>query len=144
MPDAAGDDGVASIGIGLILALVAVLLAREAKGLLIGESADPALIAQIRSMIEGRVEITAVNHVRTVHTAPDAVFVAISADWGRARRVGLGGHLPPMFSDLDVETLTAHARTQVAAFKVPKRIEFLDDLPRNASGKILKRELRDA
>lgn len=50
----------------------------------------------------------------------------------------------PEATDLDVETLTAHARTQVAAFKVPKRIEFLDDLPRNASGKILKRELRDA
>lgn len=33
-----------------------------------------------------------------------ASVVAISADWGRARRVGLGGHLPPMFSDLDVET----------------------------------------
>lgn len=81
-------DGVASIGIGLILALVAVLLAREAKGLLIGESADPALIAQIRSMIEGRVEITAVNHVRTIHTAPDAVFVAISADFDDRLLVG--------------------------------------------------------
>ena len=48
----------------------------------------------------------------------------------------------PEASDLDVETLTEHARTQVASFKVPKQIEFIDDLPRNASGKILKRELR--
>lgn len=45
-------------------------------------------------------------------------------------------------TDLTAEALTEHARGQVAAFKVPKQIEFLDDLPRNASGKILKRELR--
>lgn len=41
------------------------------------------------------------------------------------------------------EELRAHVRERLAAFKVPKRIAFLDDLPRNASGKILKRELRD-
>ncbi|MDX1892074.1 type I polyketide synthase [Mycolicibacterium sp. 050158] len=32
---------------------------------------------------------------------PVATVVAISADWGRARQLGLGGHLPPMFSDLE-------------------------------------------
>ncbi|MET0365019.1 MAG: cation diffusion facilitator family transporter, partial [Sphingobium sp.] len=74
-------DGVASIAIGLILATVAVLLAREAKGLLIGESADPVLIGKIWAILDERPQISAVNHVRTIHTAPDAVFVAISADF---------------------------------------------------------------
>jgi cation diffusion facilitator family transporter len=74
-------DGVASILIGLILAAVATLLAREAKGLLIGERANPELIRQIRAMLEAEAGITAVNHVRTIHTAPDRVFVAISADF---------------------------------------------------------------
>jgi cation diffusion facilitator family transporter len=74
-------DGVASIAIGLILAGVAVLLAREAKGLLIGESADPAIIAVVWAILDKRPQISAVNHVRTIHTAPDAVFVAISADF---------------------------------------------------------------
>ncbi len=74
-------DGIASILIGLILAALAVLLAREAKGLIIGESADPSLVAQLRAALEGVPEITSVNHVRTIHTAPDAVFVAISADF---------------------------------------------------------------
>ncbi len=39
--------------------------------------------------------------------------------------------------------LIAHAREKLAHFKAPKRVLFVDELPRNASGKILKRELRD-
>jgi cation diffusion facilitator family transporter len=74
-------DGVASVAIGLILALVAMLLAREAKGLLIGESADPVLLAGIWSELEGRAGVASVNHVRAVHTSPEVVFVAISADF---------------------------------------------------------------
>ncbi|MER0444147.1 acyl-CoA synthetase [Streptomyces sp. Edi4] len=39
--------------------------------------------------------------------------------------------------------LIDHVRALLAPFKTPKRVLFVDDLPRNASGKILKRELRD-
>jgi len=39
--------------------------------------------------------------------------------------------------------LIDHAREHLAHFKAPKRVVFVDELPRNASGKILKRELRD-
>lgn len=39
--------------------------------------------------------------------------------------------------------LIDHARERLAHFKAPKRVVFVDGLPRNASGKILKRELRD-
>jgi cation diffusion facilitator family transporter len=81
-------DGVASIVIGSILGLVAALLAREAKGLLIGESADPKLIAGIWAALERRRGITAINHVRTIHTSPDAVFAAISADFDDPMPVG--------------------------------------------------------
>ncbi|KUO07402.1 acyl-CoA synthetase [Streptomyces sp. DSM 15324] len=41
------------------------------------------------------------------------------------------------------DELLAHAREKLASFKAPKRVVFVDELPRNASGKILKRELRD-
>jgi fatty-acyl-CoA synthase len=41
------------------------------------------------------------------------------------------------------EDLIAHAREKLPHFKAPKRVLFVDELPRNASGKILKRELRD-
>jgi fatty-acyl-CoA synthase len=39
--------------------------------------------------------------------------------------------------------LVDHCRTRLARFKVPKEIAFLDALPRNPSGKVLKRELRE-
>lgn len=74
-------DGYASVAIGVVLAMVSVLLARESKGLLIGERADPAVIDAVRTVIAAHHAITAVNHIRTIHTAPDRVFVAVSADF---------------------------------------------------------------
>ena len=40
------------------------------------------------------------------------------------------------------EELIEHCRGQLAKFKVPKDVTFIDALPRNPSGKVLKRELR--
>jgi cation diffusion facilitator family transporter len=81
-------DGIASVAIGCVLGGVAVLLAREAKGLLIGESADIAIIQTVWRLLDREPAITAVNHIRTIHTAPDAVFVAISADFADDLRMG--------------------------------------------------------
>jgi fatty-acyl-CoA synthase len=44
--------------------------------------------------------------------------------------------------DTDEATLIAHARQHLAPFKLPKRVVFVDNLPRNTAGKLLKRELR--
>jgi acyl-CoA synthetase (AMP-forming)/AMP-acid ligase II len=44
---------------------------------------------------------------------------------------------------LPAESVIAWARARIASFKAPKRIEFVNALPRNASGKILRRELRE-
>jgi fatty-acyl-CoA synthase len=41
------------------------------------------------------------------------------------------------------EELQEHARAKLADFKRPQHIFFVEDLPRNAAGKILKRELRE-
>jgi acyl-CoA synthetase (AMP-forming)/AMP-acid ligase II len=44
---------------------------------------------------------------------------------------------------IETDELIEHCRAHIASFKKPKRIEFLDALPKNANGKILRRELRD-
>ena len=40
------------------------------------------------------------------------------------------------------EQVIAHVKENLAGFKVPKSVEFVDELPRNQSGKLLKRVLR--
>jgi acyl-CoA synthetase (AMP-forming)/AMP-acid ligase II len=45
--------------------------------------------------------------------------------------------------DATAEDLREHVRTQLAGYKVPKRVEFIDTVPRSAVGKILRRALRD-
>ena len=44
---------------------------------------------------------------------------------------------------LTEEEVTAYCKENLAAYKVPKLIEFIDELPKTAVGKILRRELRD-
>jgi long-chain acyl-CoA synthetase len=45
-------------------------------------------------------------------------------------------------STVSQEELLEFARTRIARFKVPRSVDFVDALPRNTSGKVLKRELR--
>ena len=45
--------------------------------------------------------------------------------------------------DLDEDGLVAFARERLAAHKVPKSVHIVEELPKNASGKLLKRELRE-
>jgi len=45
---------------------------------------------------------------------------------------------------IDADQLIAYCRARLAGFKTPRRVEFVDALPRNGSGKVLKHELRTA
>jgi cation diffusion facilitator family transporter len=69
-------DALGSIGIGILLAVIAIVLATEMKSLLIGESAARQLEDTIRSaMLDGR-EVQRVIHLRTLHLGPDELLVA--------------------------------------------------------------------
>ncbi|MBC1220625.1 cation transporter [Nostoc sp. UCD121] len=68
-------DGIASIIIGIILAIVAVVLARESKGLLVGESADTQTIANIRSLSKTEPGVKEVIRVLTMQLAPKEVLL---------------------------------------------------------------------
>ena len=74
-------DGAASIVIGIILGFTAALLAFESKALLIGEAADPELVAALHDMVQSKKGVTAVGHVLTIHSAPDQITAMLSVDF---------------------------------------------------------------
>ncbi|MEY2116816.1 MULTISPECIES: cation diffusion facilitator family transporter [unclassified Rhodanobacter] len=71
-------DGIASILIGLLLAFVAALLARESKSLLIGERGDRRLHAAILRIAQEQGPIACVNGLLTVQLAPNQIVAALS------------------------------------------------------------------
>ena len=75
-------DGAASIVIGAILALVAVLLAYESKGLLIGEGADPETIRNIRRMAESDPCVERVSNILTMHFGPNSIMLVLDLELG--------------------------------------------------------------
>ena len=50
--------------------------------------------------------------------------------------------VPRPGAEVDESSVIAWARAKIAGFKCPKSVDFIDALPRNPSGKILRRELR--
>ena len=74
-------DAAASIVIGLILAVVAALLAYEAKGLLIGEGASPETLDRLRQVIGAEDGILRLNELLTMHLGPRDVLLNISLDF---------------------------------------------------------------
>ena len=79
--DAPAWDGAASVAIGIVLAVTSVFLARESKGLLIGEAAQPALTESICRLAAQQPGIEQANGLITVHMAPDQVFAALSVEF---------------------------------------------------------------
>ncbi|MDB6060334.1 MAG: cation transporter [Verrucomicrobiaceae bacterium] len=74
-------DGIASIGIAVVLALSSLLMAREIKELLIGEAASPAVRRDILTIAAADPAIRYANGVLTVHVAPQQIVAALSAEF---------------------------------------------------------------
>jgi divalent metal cation (Fe/Co/Zn/Cd) transporter len=74
-------DGVASIGIGVVLAATAIFLARESKGLLIGEGARLSTLRSIRAIAAQQSGVERVNDLVTVHLAPNQIVAALSLEF---------------------------------------------------------------
>jgi cation diffusion facilitator family transporter len=74
-------DGVASLGISLILGLTAIALARESKGLLIGEPASQAVRESILAIVGRIPEIERGWIIFTVHMSPDQVVVGLAVEF---------------------------------------------------------------
>ena len=70
-------DAAGSVLIGLMLAAVAVLIGNEIRGLLIGESADPAMVREIRKLAEADPAVDRANPPVTIQLGPESVLVAL-------------------------------------------------------------------
>jgi len=84
LAQATGDsrwDGAASLLIGVMLAVVAVLLAAEVKALLIGEAAGRQERALIRAVLLGMDEVTGVGRLLTMYLGPDDLLVNVEVDF---------------------------------------------------------------
>jgi len=74
-------DGVASIGIGLVLAVSSIFLARETKELLIGEAASTHVRESILRIARADPDLLSANGVLTVQMGPNQVLAALSAEF---------------------------------------------------------------
>jgi cation diffusion facilitator family transporter len=74
-------DAMGSIAIGLLLGVIALVLAVEMKSLLIGEAVAPAVERRIREAILDGNEVTRIIHLRTLHLGPDDVLLAAKLEF---------------------------------------------------------------
>lgn len=79
-----------------------------------------------------------------IYGHPDVLEVAVigvpDAKWGEAVKAVC---VPKPGASIDPDSIIAWARERIAGFKAPKSVDVIDALPRNPSGKILRRQLRE-
>ncbi|HWC34533.1 MAG TPA: long-chain fatty acid--CoA ligase [Mycobacteriales bacterium] len=102
------------------------------------------IVDRLKDMIlSGGENIASSEIERVLYAHPDVIEAAVVG-----RPDERWGEVPVAFvvrrdgATVTPAALVAHCRTELAKFKVPKDVTFLDALPRNPSGKVLKRELR--
>jgi cation diffusion facilitator family transporter len=69
-------DGIGTVGIGLLLVVIAAVLAVEMKSLLLGEAASPVAQERIKAALISQTGVDSVIHIRTLHLGPDELLVA--------------------------------------------------------------------
>jgi acyl-CoA synthetase (AMP-forming)/AMP-acid ligase II len=94
-------------------------------------------------VISGGVNIYPLEIEQRLHAHPGVLEAAVIGvpddEWGESLKafvVRRPGH------DVSADELRAFCKETLANYKAPKHYEFLDGLPRNPTGKVLKRELR--
>ncbi|MFC4495942.1 cation diffusion facilitator family transporter [Streptomyces ovatisporus] len=69
-------DGIGTLCIGVLLVVIAIVLAAETKSLLLGEAADPNEREKIRTALVDGETVTRIIHMRTLHLGPEELLVA--------------------------------------------------------------------
>ena len=74
-------DAYATLAIGALLAVIAVILIIEMRSLLLGEAASPEATARLRGAIESSPSVRRLIHVRTMHVGPEELLVAAKIEF---------------------------------------------------------------
>jgi divalent metal cation (Fe/Co/Zn/Cd) transporter len=74
-------DGAASIGIAVVLGATATFLARESKGLLMGETASPEVQRRVLALVQQDPAVQQANGVLTMHMGPTEIVAALSVEF---------------------------------------------------------------
>ena len=69
-------DGIGTLAIGLLLVVIAAVLAVEMKSLLLGEAASPVAQERIKAALMSQTGVDSIIHLRTLHLGPDELLVA--------------------------------------------------------------------
>ena len=116
-------DGVGTVGIGLLLGVIAVILMIEMQSLLIGEGATPEECRAIQSALESTEHIDRVIHLRTQYLAPDEMLVGT--------KIALAPHVDLATVAAGIDEAEARIRAVVPAARV---IYIEPDLDRALTG----------
>lgn len=116
-------DGVGTLAIGVLLVVIAAVLAVEMKSLLLGEAATPEQVERIESEIGGVPEVRRIIHVLTQHLGPEELLVAAKVE------------LDPSLSVAAVAATINECETRIrAAVPIATRIYIEPDLTAPAGG----------
>ena len=74
-------DGAASMSIGVLLAVVAFLVAYEVKSLLVGESASRQVRSEIRAAVLSHSNVKSIGRLLTMHMGPQDIVVNLDVDF---------------------------------------------------------------
>jgi cation diffusion facilitator family transporter len=74
-------DGAASIGIAVVLGATAIFLARESKGLLMGETASREVEGRVLALVQQDPAVQRANGVLTIHMGPTEIVAALSVEF---------------------------------------------------------------
>jgi len=102
-------DGIASLAIGLLLAGVASFLVAQSRGLLLGESVDPEILADIRAIVGSDPAVVEAKYPLTMHLGPEEVLMNLEIDF----RPGLPpGQITESIQRLEQEIRRRHPEVQ--------------------------------
>jgi cation diffusion facilitator family transporter len=74
-------DGMASVAIGVLLIVVAILMANETRSLLTGEAAAPTVIEAVREAIEADPRVVCVVEILSMHLGPEEIMLGVTIDF---------------------------------------------------------------